>query len=448
MKKIFYFTSLIIFLILAVSFYTIVNKGYDRQNKFILSIKEIIPSKFAREVRSTIFAIPNLKKKNELLTFQVKKYEQGMEGELFKEQNILSRNKKNYNIKEFYLPFKRLDLNLGWKATENSRRAHYLELVDDKVLAISGLSQTIYFLKKNINKKKLDQKNIKNNILSYLKKNDYELIGIRDLFVEDNYIYISLQHKDSKGFTINIYRAELNFKELNFKPFFITNEYWQKYNVFSGGRIETYKNNKILFSIGFSSDKSAAQNKKSLLGKIISIDKDTSKYNLISIGHRNPQGLFYEKKLDIIINSEHGPKGGDEINVNFQKAKSMPNFGWPIASYGQPYVGVDTFKKSHSKYGFIEPFKNYTPSIGVSEIFYLSNKNNFIKGKNNLFISSMRAASIYIIEIDKKFTQIINEDRLFFKEQRIRDIEFDHTQNVFFILFENTPSIGILSSNY
>ena len=161
MKKIFYFTSLIIFLILAVSFYTIVNKGYDRQNKFILSIKEIIPSKFAREVRSTIFAIPNLKKKNELLTFQVKKYEQGMEGELFKEQNILSKNKKNYNIKEFYLPFKRLDLNLGWKATENSRRAHYLELVDDKVLAISGLSQTIYFLKKILTKKNLIKKILK-----------------------------------------------------------------------------------------------------------------------------------------------------------------------------------------------------------------------------------------------------------------------------------------------
>ena len=107
----------------------------------------------------------------------------------------------------------------------------------------------------------------------------------------------------------------------------MTNEYWKKYNVFSGGRIETYKNNKILFSIGFSSDKPAAQNKKSLLGKIISIDKNTSEYKLISIGHRNPQGLFYEKNSDIIINTEHGPKGGDEVNINFQNSKKMANFG-------------------------------------------------------------------------------------------------------------------------
>ena len=106
---------------------------------------------------------------------------------------------------------------MGWKATENSRRAHYLELVEDKVIAISGLGETIYFLKENINKKKLDQKIIKNNISNYLKKNEYELIGIRDLFFEDNYVYISLQHKDSKGFTINIYRAKLNFTELIFK---------------------------------------------------------------------------------------------------------------------------------------------------------------------------------------------------------------------------------------
>jgi hypothetical protein len=445
MKKKIFFISLVIFSTIIVSFYLIVSKGYDRQNKYILLIKKIIPTNLAKEIRSTIFIIPNLKKNNNLLSLQVKKYEQDLNGELFKDENILSSNKKDYNLKEFFLPFKRLDLNLGWKATENSRRAHYLELVEDKVLAISGLGETIYFLKENINKNKLDQNIIKNNISNYLKKNEYELIGIRDLFVEDNYVYISLQHKDSKGFTINIYRAKLNFTELIFKPFFMTNEYWKKYNVFSGGRIETYKNNKILFSIGFSSDKPAAQNKKSLLGKIISIDKNTSEYKLISVGHRNPQGLFYEKNSDIIINTEHGPKGGDEVNINFQNSKKMANFGWAVASYGQPYYGEDTFKKSHSKYGFIEPFKNYTPSIGISEIFYLSDENNFINGTNTFFVASMRAASIYIIETNNKFNEIKSEDRLFFKQQRIRDIEFDYDQNVFFILFENTPSIGILS---
>ena len=145
------------------------------------------------------------------------------------------------------------------------------------------------------------------------------------------------------------------------------------------------------------------------------------------------------------MNSEHGPKGGDEINFNYQNTKELANFGWDIASYGQPYHGKDIFKKSHKKYGFVEPFKNYTPSIGISEIFYLPEEKNFNQLGNNLFVTSLRAASIYIIEINKKFTQIINEDRIFFKEQRIRDIEFDNDEGVFLILFEKTPSIGVLS---
>jgi len=438
MKKKILFTLAGVFLICFISFWIIVSGGYDRQNKIILFIKKIIPSHLARKVRDTVFIIPNLKERNQVLSLQVEKYEQGLQGKLFKEGIIKSNNKKNFSIKEFFLPFPRLDIRLGWAATENSKRAHYLEIIDNKVLVISGLGQTIFFKKQNINKKKLDQIEIKNNINNFLKNNDYELIGIRDLFVEDGYVYISIQHKDANGFTINVYRAKLDFKELDFKPFFITNEYWPEYNVFSGGRIETYKDNKILFSIGYSHTKSAAQNKDSLLGKIIAIDKKTSDYELISIGHRNPQGLFFDRESDTIINTEHGPKGGDEININPQNFDGTPNYGWDIASYGTPYTGKDNFKKSHSKYGFIEPLKQYTPSIGISEILYLS------KTKNNLYVSSLRAGSIYIIEIDSGFSKIIAEDRIFFTEERIRDIEFDEELGVFFLLFETTPSIGIL----
>ena len=444
MKK--YLTIIIVGTILlsVLGFWTIVTKGYDRQNKVILFLKEIIPSHFARKVRETVFFIPNLKERNKFLSLQVEKYEQGLEGNLFKEKSIKSNKNITYLVKEFFLPFPRLDTRLGWAATENSRRAHYLEVVKDKVLVISGLGQIIYFEKDRISKKKLLQKEIKNNINSYLESQKYKLIGIRDLFVEDDYVYISMLHKDSKGYTINIYRSKLDFQELYFKPFFITNEYWKEYSVFSGGRIESYKNNKILFSIGFFYVYTAAQNKNSLLGKIISIDKTTSKHELISIGHRNPQGLFYDKVSDIIINTEHGPKGGDEINVNFQDYKDIPNYGWDVSSYGTPYGdGEDPFKKSHSKYGFIVPFRYFTPSIGISEIVYLTKKNS-PNNKNNLYVSSLRAGSIYIIETDDQISKILNEDRIFFKEQRIRDIEFDKDTGAFFILFEFTPSIGIM----
>ena len=128
---------------------------------------------------------------------------------------------------------------------------------------ISGIGQTIYFNKKNISKNKLNQINNSNNNNKLLNEKNFKLIGIRDLFIDKEHVYISLQHKGPKRITINIYRAKLNFKNLIFENFFSTNEYWSEYNVFSGGRIEEYQNNKIIFSIGYADIDKIAQDKNS-----------------------------------------------------------------------------------------------------------------------------------------------------------------------------------------
>ena len=437
---------LLFILVLTASFiaaWSIISGDYDRNNKYVLFLKKIIPSKFAQQLRNTIFIIPDLKERNRFLNIQVKKYEQKIQGEIFNEETITSeKNKKNYFLKEFFLPFERLDLRLGYSGEENSTRAHYLEIVGNKIIVISGKGETIFFEKKNIFNNELNQIKISNNINDILKKNNYKITGIRDLYIDDGKLYISLIFKSSEGYSINIYKANLNFKKLEFKIFFKTNEYWEAYNVFSGGRISKYKDNKILFSVGFAHVKEAAQKNDNLLGKIISIDKTTSAHKILSMGHRNPQGLFYIEELDIIINTEHGPKGGDELNFNFQNLDKIPNYGWDISSYGVPYVGKDHYKKSHSKHGFIEPFRYYVPSIGISEIYYISNKLSSDR-KDYLYITSLRAKSLYVMKINKKFNKILNEDRIYFN-QRIRDIDYDQENNLLFLIFENTPSIGIL----
>ena len=442
-----------IFVVLILSFATfaglwnVVSGGYDKQNRTILFLKKFIPSKVSRKVRDTIFIIPDLKEQNKFLSTQVNKYEQGLNGELFKEEIVLSKkNKKEYSLKEFFLPFPRLDVRLGWGGVKNSRRAHHFAIVGDRVVVISGEGKTIYFKKKNILNKKLDQIEIPNNIESIINQNNFKLIGIRDLFEEDSKLYISLIFKNLKGLSINAYRADLNFEKLNFELFFESKEYWPSYNVYSGGRFSTYKDNKILFTIGFSGIKKAAQQLNTLLGKIITIDKSTSEHKIISMGHRNPQGLFYIKNLNIIINTEHGPKGGDEININFQEDDKIPNFGWDVSSYGTAYYGPDPFKKSHTKYGFIEPFKYYVPSIGISQMIYMPNYFNQDDTKY-LLVSSLRAGSIYVIKINDKFNKILDEDKIYFSQRRIRDIEYDKENNVLFLLFEYTPSIGVLELN-
>lgn len=452
MNKKFLVPIVVLFLILFFSFWSVVSNGYDRQNSKILIIKKIIPPHLARKVRDTFFIIPNLKNENKILTTQIKKYEQGYDGSIFSKENLESKNKKyNLNLKKFFLPFKRLDINLGWQANKNLKRAHYLEIIDDKVLVISGEGETIYFNKTNINKNKLNQKKIPNDIELILDQKKAELFAIRDLHYEDNFIYISLVEKNQKGFTINIYRAEKNFNKLNFKIFFETQEYSAKYSLQTGGRIETFKNNKILFAVGFFGKHEAAQDTSSLLGKIIAIDKNKKDYELLSFGHRNPQGLYYLKNSDIIINSEHGPKGGDEVNINFLNKNSPKNFGWPVSSDGDPYPGTEHIfkkngwlKKTHKENNFIEPIKYFKPSIGISEITYVKN----LKDANGrIFVSSLRASSIYILEIDKSMKKIANTDRVYFETNRIRDLKYDSENNVFLILFENTPAIGVLKIN-
>ena len=118
------------------------------------------------------------------------------------------------------------------------------------------------------------------------------------------------------------------------------------------------------------------------------------------------------------------------------------NYGWPIASLGKPYPGeADIFEeknwltKTHEENGFLGPLRSFSPAIGISEVVFL---------KDKFYVSSLRAGSIYILEIDKNFKKINSEERLFFKEQRIRDIEYDPELKLFLAIFSYTPSIAVI----
>ena len=440
----------LILLILIIIFFTIfikvtniVRYGYDRQSKVIEFVKSIIPKHYIGKIKNTIFTIPNLKARNEFLSLQVRKFEQGYEGQKYK-SNEYDLDGQKFNVNYFFTPFKRLDVNLGWNAQKNSLRAHYAEIQKEKIFLISGEGETIYFDKKNLLNDRLNYQKLDNNISEFLKEKELELIGIRDLHFHNDQVLISLITKSEKGITIDIYSAELNFKKLIFKKKFKINEYWQEYNVFSGGRIEKFDNESILFSIGFSYVKNAAQQSDSLLGKIVKVNLKTNTHEIISIGHRNPQGLKYIRHNNLIINSEHGPKGGDEINFNYlDEANINKNFGWPIASYGEPYFGPNLFKKNHADHGFVEPAIYFTPSIGISEILYFK-KNPFCNMKECVLASSLRANSIYFMNFDKGDKNLILKNRIHLKRNRIRDIDYDEDLNLIIMLSENIPSIVTL----
>ncbi len=452
MKKNIIVTIVIITIIISIftfiSLWNLVSDNYDKQNKLILALKKIIPRELAVSVRDTIFIIPKIKTENKLLQLQVDKYEQGLEGKLFNKKKISSEKNINFLFKEFFLPFKKLDIRQGWDKLSNTFRAHYLEVIDDKVLVLSGEGQTLYFDKNNIYKNKLSQKNIENNIYKLAAENNFKFMGVRDILYDTEKIYISLIFKNNLGFSMDVYVADYNLNFLDFSLFFKTNEYSEKYNIQTGGRLEKFNDEKILLSTGTADDLILnAQDKNSTTGKILLIDKNSAKYEVISLGHRNPQGLQYLKEFNLVINSEHGPKGGDEINFNYLSSNLPKNFGWPISSYGLPYdKNQKDYKKSHKDYGFEEPIKIFTPAIAISEIQFI-NINSKFGNYNVLLVSSLRASSIYIIYFDEELNIVNDLDRIFFSGQRIRDIEYDTETNHLFVIFEITPSIGVLDFN-
>ena len=113
-----------------------------------------------------------------------------------------------------------------------------------------------------------------------------------------------------------------------------------------------------------------AQDDNSIFGKIIKIKKknfieSSFKFKIFSKGHRNPQGLT---RIDNkIFSVEHGPKGGDELNLINQ----TNNYGWPLVSYGTRYMYDDngkSYNTSHENKNFTEPLFALVPSVGISSV--------------------------------------------------------------------------------
>ncbi len=343
----------------------------------------------------------------------------------------------------------------------------YIEIFNDKLILITGTGILSFSDLKSFDKKKVNLKIIRNN-LSELTSFDYiarnpELIV--DILVKENKIFVSYLNEVEKDcFGISLVMGTINFEKINFKKVFSPKECVKKKNkggefkmVQSGGALAVYDDNQILLTTGDYRFRDLAQNINSIFGKVLLINFKNNKYKLVSIGHRNPQGIFYDKKNDDIFLSEHGPFGGDEINIIYDPLTKLPNFGWPISSYGEHYGGrIEENKKkylkaplhkSHSKYGFTEPSIFFERSIAPSKIAMIPGKFNK-KDKNQIFLTSLgydnkkgrRSIHNYSLNKDQKLELI----EIIALNERIRDFFYSKKKNKIFLFLENSGSVGIL----
>jgi glucose/arabinose dehydrogenase len=184
----------------------------------------------------------------------------------------------------------------------------------------------------------------------------------------------------------------------------------------AAGRFAVIDKNSAYLTIG---DLGYTQiNNRSKRGDLGSIFKITAKSSTkISQGHRNPQGivLFDNKTL---IAAEHGPRGGDEINV----IKQGGDYGWPFVTYGEPYGAGDYVRpgKTGTHQGFIEPIEYYVPSIAPTELVQLPTQGWGTWGRA-LVLGTLREEVLVFLKVSDtlKVTQSIRVDM----GERIRDLE-------------------------
>ena len=379
---------------------------------------------------------------------------------LFNEKSILNHLNNDHNVK--FLPdtqftkinFEKVKLSFEKEvqskdskkiySKEEARRVFFIELIENNIWIIDFFGNFYLTNIKELNKAKnekeiLSLKNINSNFPNK---------SVLGSLVYKNNIYIYSSERKHDCWYMSVHVAKIDSQNLNFKNFFKSDECAKNYIEIGRMQVYVHKGTKgILITSSthpagdFSNytDKNP-QDDNSIFGKILFIDLNEKKSIVFSKGHRVAQGLYVEN--DLIISTEHGPKGGDEINkILFNK-----NYGWPISSYGEKYVGGYTerpyYLKDHKSHGFQEPIFVFAKSIAISEIIKLPNNfsDHFI---NNFIISSLNGFSLYRVKFDEKYTKVLFFEEIFIG-QRIRDIKYHNIAKTILLTLENEGEIGLL----
>lgn len=260
--------------------------------------------------------------------------------------------------------------------------------------------------------------------------------GLLDIVLHPNYkengwIYFSFasEEGDEKGGNTALMRAKLKDNALVEKQLLYKATPNTTKGQHFGSRIVFDNDGYLFFSIGERGDRDV--NPQDITrdgGKIYRLNDDGTipsdnpfmnsegaKKAIYSYGHRNPQGLVKNPKTGEIWDHEHGPQGGDEINI----VKKGANFGWPVITYGINYSGTPITDKTEME-GMEQPIYYWIPSIAPSGMAFITSDN--YKGmKGNLLVGSLKFQYLeyLVLESDK----VVKREKLLPEIGRVRDVK-------------------------
>jgi glucose/arabinose dehydrogenase len=264
-------------------------------------------------------------------------------------------------------------------------------------------------------------------------------------FSENRWLYLSYVIGDDVKNALRVMRAKLTGNKLTEQQVMFTVSPFKNTPVHFAGRMTFLPDNSLLITSGDGFDyREDAQRLNNLLGKVIRInddgsvpannpfvieDADSLSNYVFSYGHRNSQAILYDPVRDVIFSNEHGPDGGDELNI----IQAGVNYGWPVITYGNDYIGgrISPFTEYPNMQ---QPFLDWTPSIAPSGMAVHSGE-MFKVLNGDFLVSVLKFKEVRWVQMDGM--KVVGQVSLF-KElgQRIRDVRV-HPDGSIYILTDS-----------
>ena len=254
-------------------------------------------------------------------------------------------------------------------------------------------------------------------------------IVIHPDYAQNRYVYLSLSVGTASANALRVIRARFTGSALEDVSTIFESAPSKNTTVHYGARMVFLPDNTLLINVGDGFDlREQAQNLSNHFGSSVRVTDDGkvpqdnpfigvagAQPEIYSYGHRNQQSIAVERSTGKIYQTEHGPRGGDELNV----IEPGKNYGWPIATYGIDYSGA-RISPYTSYEGTKQPLVNWTPSIGPSGMT-IYNGAQFPDWQGDIFVSSLIYNKIIHIEMEDGAPQRQND---MFGEigDRLRDI--------------------------
>ena len=261
-------------------------------------------------------------------------------------------------------------------------------------------------------------------------------VALHPQFAQNRIVYLAYSKAgDNNLSTTALARGRFDGSALtDVKEIFVANT-WSKSNTNYGGRIAFDRAGFLYMTIGERQEQQRAQDIKDHGGKVVRLRDDGSvppdnpfvgktgyQPEIYTLGHRSPQGLAMNPATGALWENEHGPLGGDELNI-LQPGK---NYGWPLVTFGTDYDGTK-ISDATTRGDLESPFVYWVPSIAISGLtFYTGDR--FPQWKGNVFVGAMFAGRsrgtghIQRIVINETGRPINREPMLAELRQRIRDV--------------------------